>query len=90
MKRRKFIATAGAAGFAAISYNRIHGANDRLQMALVGSGRRGRLVMGKMLETGRAEIRMICDAWDRKRVMARETLALKNVRETVALESSRS
>ena len=42
MKRREFLSNVGAAALTAASYARVVGANDRLGMALVGSGRRGR------------------------------------------------
>ncbi len=49
--RRRFIANAGAglagAGLlSAKSYGRVLGANDRIQLAIIGSGGRGRSVMG--------------------------------------------
>jgi predicted dehydrogenase len=72
MNRRQFF---GSAALAAASYKRVMGANDRLQMALIGSGRRGREVMGAFLKTGRAELQCICDVYDEHRQKAREVLA---------------
>lgn len=51
LNRRRFITTAGAtvagAGvLTAHSYSRVLGANDRIQMGIIGSGGRGRSVMG--------------------------------------------
>ena len=86
MKRRDFITTMGAITFTAASYNRIMGANDRLGLALVGTGRRGRHVMSKMMETGKGELLMLCDIWEEQRKRARQELSLKNVKETYALE----
>ncbi|MDZ7721236.1 MAG: Gfo/Idh/MocA family oxidoreductase [candidate division KSB1 bacterium] len=88
MNRRKFITTVGAVSFASASYSRILGANDRLNMALVGSGRRGRRVMSEMLKTGRAELRILCDVWDVQRQRAKDELGLSSVAETAALEET--
>jgi predicted dehydrogenase len=83
MKRRDFLlATATAA-----SYVRIAGANDRLGMALVGSGRRGREVMNAFLTTGRAELRCIADVYDVQRGRARDQLKVKP-EEVVAIEEA--
>jgi predicted dehydrogenase len=65
-----------AGGFTAASYSRIFGANDRLGLALVGSGRRGREVMGAMLGSGRAELRCLCDVYDVQRQRAKSALKL--------------
>jgi predicted dehydrogenase len=86
MKRRDFITSMGAMAFTAVSYNKIMGANDRLGLALVGTGRRGRHVMGKMLDTGRCNLIMLCDVWDQQRHRAKQELSLSNVKETHALE----
>jgi predicted dehydrogenase len=86
MKRREFIASMGAMAFTAASYSRILGANDRLGVALVGSGRRGRLVMGKMLKTGRCNLVMLCDVWDQQMQRTRKELSLSQTKEVYALE----
>lgn len=85
MNRRDFLA--GAAATTAVSYNRIRGANDRLGMALVGSGRRGREVMKAFLATERANLTCICDVYDVQRGRARDFLGVKPF-ETVALEEA--
>jgi len=54
------------------------GANDRLGMMLIGSGRRGRLVMEALLQTGRVDLLGICDVYDVHRNQAKEALAPKN------------
>ena len=92
MQRRTFITSAGAAAFTAASYQRIlgaGGANDRLGMALVGSGRRGREVMKAFLTTGRAELRCLCDVYDVQRGRAKEQLGVTPP-EVVALEEALS
>ncbi|MDX2154822.1 MAG: Gfo/Idh/MocA family oxidoreductase [Bryobacteraceae bacterium] len=67
MTRRKLF-------FAAASYARILGANDRLGMALIGSGRRGREVMKAFLATGRSELLAVADVFDEQRARSREVL----------------
>jgi predicted dehydrogenase len=64
----------GGASLTAASYRRVLGANDRIGMALIGSGRRGTVVMRAMLETGRAELSCICDIYDVHRKQARAAL----------------
>jgi predicted dehydrogenase len=87
MKRREFLATTGAVAVSALSYGRIRGANDRLGVALVGSGRRGRDVMKAMLATGRAELRCVADVYDVQRQRAAEALGVK-APETAAFEEA--
>lgn len=58
----------------AAAYRRVMGANDRVQMALIGSGRRGREVMKAILSTERADLRCICDVYDVQRGRAKERL----------------
>ena len=77
MKRREFLAATGGVALSALSYRRVLGANDRLGVALVGSGRRGREVMRAFLATGRAELRAVADVYDVQRQRAREALGVK-------------
>ncbi len=88
MKRRDFLTGIGAASLSAASYRRVRGANDRLGMALVGSGRRGREVMKAFLATSRARLSSLCDVYDVQRGRAKEALlaAGESVHETIALE----
>ncbi|MBI1897919.1 MAG: Gfo/Idh/MocA family oxidoreductase [Acidobacteria bacterium] len=51
------------AAFTALSYGRILGANDRLQLGLIGAGGRGRSVMGQFQKTGRVDVRAVCDVY---------------------------
>ena len=74
MQRREFLIGSSTAVLTAASYRRVQGANDRLGMALIGSGRRGREVMKAFLTTGRAELRCLCDVYDVQRQRARESL----------------
>ncbi len=87
MRRRAFLTGAGGAILSAASYARVRGANDRLGMALVGSGRRGREVMKAFLATGRAELRCVADVYDVQRGRAREFLGVQPP-EVVAIEEA--
>lgn len=92
MKRRDFVIGAGTVALTAASYGRILGANDRLGMALIGSGRRGREVMKAFLTTGRVELRCLCDIYDVQRQRAKTALlnAGESVFETDAHEEALS
>ena len=89
MQRRNFLLNASAAAVTAVSYQRILGANDRLGMALVGSGRRGREVMKAFLTTGRAELRCVADVYDVQRGRARDFLGVQPP-EVVGIEEALS
>jgi predicted dehydrogenase len=87
MKRREFLAATGGVALSALSYRRVLGANDRLGVALIGSGRRGREVMKAFLESGQAELRCIADVYDVQRQRAREALGV-TAPEVVAYEEA--
>ena len=53
----------GAAAFTALSYSRILGANDKINMALVGCGERGIGVMGTFLATNQVNYTAVCDVF---------------------------
>ncbi len=61
-------------GAAAFSSLRVQGANDRLGMALIGAGRRGREVMKAFLDAGVGELRAVADVYDAQRDRARAML----------------
>jgi hypothetical protein len=62
--RRDFIRTVGAATAAtALSYSRILGANERVQMGLIGCGGRGIGNMGNFLKLGSVDFIAFCDVW---------------------------
>ncbi len=71
MQRRSFLKVGMST---AASYSRILGANDRIGMALIGSGRRGCDVMKAFVDTGRIDLKVICDVYDVQRERARQTL----------------
>ncbi len=47
----------------AASYSRVYGANDRVQLGVIGVGTRGMGVMGTFQQSGRVEVRSICDVY---------------------------
>jgi len=59
--RRAFLR--GASVATAISYSRIMGANDRVQVGLIGAGERGRYDTGNFVKTGSAEVAAVCDIY---------------------------
>ena len=87
MRRRDFIAGTTASMLTAASWQRVRGANERVGVALIGSGRRGRDVMKAFLDTNRAELKCICDVYDAQRVRARELLSTRPF-ECVAIEDA--
>lgn len=88
MNRRQF-ARMGAIAVSAASYSRILGANDRVGLALIGSGRRGTQVMAAFLEDGHVDLRSICDVYDVHRNKAAKLLGKgSQIKEVVAHEEA--
>lgn len=92
--RRAILRAAGQAALAwtAASYARILGANDKINLGLIGAGERGRGVMNGFIKTGGVNVTAVCDVYaemiDRAQRAApdakgyldyRELLAQKNV-----------
>jgi predicted dehydrogenase len=65
MTRRHLLRTSGPAALAwtASSYGRIFGANERINLGLVGCGGRGRGVMGTFIKTGQVNVTAVCDVF---------------------------
>lgn len=64
--RRNFIA-ASLTGLTAASYSRVLGANDRVQVANIGCGRRGLLKeLLDIKDTGQVQVSAVCDTWQQK------------------------
>jgi predicted dehydrogenase len=63
----------GAATVTAASYSRILGANERIQLGLIGAGGRGRYVMGVFVKTDKVEVPAVCDVWPQRSEMAKKT-----------------
>jgi predicted dehydrogenase len=63
--RRRFLRTAGqaAAVWTAASYSRILGANDKVNVGLIGAGERGRHVMGLFHQTNQVNVAAVCDVY---------------------------
>ncbi|HWB85469.1 MAG TPA: Gfo/Idh/MocA family oxidoreductase [Bryobacteraceae bacterium] len=59
--RRGFLR--GATALTALSYSRVMGANDRVQLGLIGCGARGRHDMGKFIEAGNTDVVAFCDIY---------------------------
>src|SRR5262245_15131004 len=65
MHRRQFIRRAALASTAALSADRVLGANDRVRLGLIGCGGRGMYVARLMAKVPGAEFVAACDAYDR-------------------------
>jgi predicted dehydrogenase len=63
--RRDLFRMAGRAALAwtAASYSRILGANERVNLGLIGAGERGRHVMNLFVETGTVQVGAVCDVY---------------------------
>ena len=72
MKRRQFVAGTGAvlAG-TALSARRVRGANERVNVALIGCGTRGRLLANLFQQTPGAAVTALCDVYDPQVAQAR-------------------
>jgi len=65
LARRDFFRTAGTAAalWTAASYSRIMGANDKVNLGLVGCGGRGTHVMGVFIDTKQVNVTAVCDVY---------------------------
>ena len=59
--RREFLR--GASVATALSYSRVIGANDRVQLGVIGCGDRGRHDMGRMIAAGQVDVVALCDIY---------------------------
>jgi predicted dehydrogenase len=59
--RRAFLR--GVTAATALSYSRVFGANDRVQLGLIGCGERGRSDMGKFIKAGNVDVVALCDIY---------------------------
>lgn len=72
--RREFIRTVSAATAAsALSYSRILGANERVQMGVIGCGSRGVGVMNSFLKVGDVDVTALCDVYGAQLDRAKES-----------------
>jgi predicted dehydrogenase len=74
MKRRQFVAkTSAAVVGTALSARRVRGANERVNVALIGCGTRGRLLANLVKQTPGAAVTALCDVYDAQVAPARES-----------------
>jgi predicted dehydrogenase len=71
LHRRDFARAAAGAATAA-SYGRVMGANDRIQLGVIGCGGRGRGVMGTFVKTGQVNVAAVCDVYGERIDRARQ------------------
>ncbi|MCX6624248.1 MAG: Gfo/Idh/MocA family oxidoreductase [Acidobacteria bacterium] len=71
--RRQFLKTTAAA--TALSQSRVLGANDRVRIAGLGTGGRGRYILEQAVRVGGVEIVALCDVYEPRRLEASEKLA---------------
>jgi predicted dehydrogenase len=53
----------GAAAATALSYSRVYGANERVQLGLIGAGVRGTGDMGNFVKSGSVDVAAVCDVY---------------------------
>jgi len=89
LTRRELMKGVSGSAFTAASYGRVAGANSRIGVALIGTGRRGREVGAGLLADSRAEAVAICDIYDVQRTRALAALKTSDaVRQVVAHEEA--
>ncbi|MEP6534091.1 MAG: Gfo/Idh/MocA family oxidoreductase [Bryobacteraceae bacterium] len=66
-------AVTGAVAVTAASYSRVMGANERIQLGLIGCGGRGNYVMQTFVKTDRVEVKGVCDVWAERTAKAKQT-----------------
>jgi predicted dehydrogenase len=59
--RRAFLR--GVTAASALSYSRVFGANERVQLGLIGCGERGRSDMGNFVKAGNVDVTALCDIY---------------------------
>ncbi|BDC50338.1 NADH-dependent dehydrogenase [Bryobacterales bacterium F-183] len=74
MLRRELLkrVTSAATAMTAASYSRVMGANDTVQLGLIGSGERGRFVMSQFQATNQVNVGAVCDIYSENIDKARQ------------------
>ena len=87
--RRDFV-RAAAVSLTAASYKRVLGANDRIQLGLIGCGGRGRSVMGTFVKSDKVNVAAVCDVYgeriDRARQVAAEARSFSDHRKLLEVK----
>ncbi len=63
LRRATKLASSSAMAFSAASYARVLGANERANLGVIGTGDRGRSVMGNFLNNGAIRVSSVCDIY---------------------------
>jgi predicted dehydrogenase len=88
LDRRHFLRGVSAA--TAVSYSRVLGANDRIQLGAIGVGERGRHDMGKFQKSSQVDVRAVCDIYaeqiDKARQMAPEAKSFTDHRKLLEMK----
>jgi predicted dehydrogenase len=64
LPRRSFLRGATTAtALTALSYSRVYGANERIQLGLIGAGERGRYDMSNFVKAGNVDVAAVCDVY---------------------------
>jgi predicted dehydrogenase len=69
--RRAFLR--GATAVTALSYSRVYGANERIQLGLIGCGERGRYDMSNFVKSGKTDVVALCDIYGNNIDVAKTT-----------------
>jgi predicted dehydrogenase len=65
----------GVAASTALSYSRVMGANERVQMGLIGCGGRGMGDLGNFVQLGSVDVVALCDVWETKMARGKQRFA---------------
>ena len=72
--------SAASAAATALSYSRVYGANDRIQLGLIGCGERGRYDMGNFVKAAKVDVVALADIWASQMDKAKQNAAAANAK----------